>query len=107
MVGAAVSDVNGNIFSGCNVENASYGLTICAERTAIFKAISEGARSIAAVAVVTDAQDLAMPCGACLQTIAEFGSQDTLVIISNLYGEKITLKFSDLLPNPFKFKKEL
>ncbi len=69
-VGSAIRTVEGRIFTGCNVENASYGLSVCAERVALFKAVSEGARTVVAVAVIT--QDGAPPCGACLQVLSEF-----------------------------------
>jgi cytidine deaminase len=72
-VGAAVRADDGRIFTGCNIENASYGLTICAERVALFSAVAAGARRIAAVAVVAGEGDPAMPCGACRQALAEFG----------------------------------
>src|SRR6202453_94005 len=82
-VGAAVRANSGRVYSGCNVENASYGLTICAERVAIFKALSEGERGFDAIAVVTDAEKLTPPCGACRQIIWEFCG-DAEVILGNL-----------------------
>src|ERR1700752_865511 len=85
-VGAAVRAKSGRIFSGCNVENASYGLTLCAERVAIFKAISEGERGFDAVAVVTDKDELTPPCGACRQIIWEFCG-DAAVLLANLRGK--------------------
>ena len=75
-VGAAVLTPDGKIFTGCNVENASYGASICAERTAIVKAVSEGAASISAIAITSDSDDLTFPCGICRQVIAEFGTHD-------------------------------
>lgn len=99
-VGAAVRTKSGKIYSGCNVENASYGLTICAERVAIFKALSEGERGFDAVAVVTDTDKLTPPCGACRQIIWEFCG-DTEVILGNLKGKTETHRMSALLPNPF------
>ena len=99
-VGAAVRTKSGRIFGGCNVENASYGLTICAERVAIFKAISEGEREFDAVAVVTDADDLTPPCGACRQIIWEFCG-DVPVILANLKGKIERERSSKLLPRPF------
>lgn len=99
-VGAAVRSKSGRIFAGCNVENASYGLTLCAERVAIFKAISEGEREFDAIAVVTDADTLTPPCGACRQIIWEFCG-DVPVILANLHG-KIEREHSlNLLPRPF------
>jgi cytidine deaminase len=99
-VGAAVRTKSGKIYSGCNVENASYGLTICAERVAIFKALSEGERGFTAVAVVTDAEKLTPPCGACRQIIWEFCG-DAEVILGNLKGKTEVHRMSALLPHPF------
>ena len=94
---------NGEVFSGCNIENASYGLTMCAERVAIFKAVSRGHRKIKYVAVYAEGQ-IPYPCGACRQVMAEFGDDNTLVIISN--GEKTEIyKLSELLPKSFVLKK--
>jgi cytidine deaminase len=97
-VGSAVLTQSGKIFGGCNVENASYGLTNCAERTAIFKAISEGEREFRAIAVVTDAGW--SPCGACRQVIREFG-EDIVVIIAKRKGEYSITTSKDLLPSGF------
>jgi cytidine deaminase len=99
-VGAAVRAKSGKIYSGCNVENASYGLTICAERVAIFKALSEGERGFDAVAVVTDTEKLTPPCGACRQIIWEFCG-DAEVILGNLKGKTETHRMASLLPHPF------
>lgn len=99
-VGAAVRTKSGRTFSGCNVENASYGLTICAERVAIFKAISEGEREFDAIAVVTDADALTPPCGACRQIIWEFCG-DVPVVLANLKGKVERESSSKLLPRPF------
>ncbi|HUK31040.1 MAG TPA: cytidine deaminase [Candidatus Acidoferrum sp.] len=99
-VGAAVRTKSGKIYSGCNVENASYGLTICAERVAIFKALSEGEREFDAIAVVTDADKLTPPCGACRQIIWEF-CRDAEVVLGNLKGKTETHRMSALLPHPF------
>ncbi len=99
-VGAAVRSTSGRIFSGCNVENASYGLTMCAERVAIFKAISEGERGFSALAVVTDADKLTPPCGACRQLIWEFCG-DIPVTIANLKGQSDVMQMKDLFPRPF------
>jgi cytidine deaminase len=99
-VGAALQTKDGKIYSGCNVESASYGLTVCAERVAIWKAVSEGEKEFAAIAVVVDTQELTPPCGACRQVIWEFGG-DVPVILSNLKGETETLKMSKLLPRAF------
>ncbi len=99
-VGAALRAASGRIFGGCNVENATYGLTVCAERVAIFKAISEGERGFDAIAVVTDAESLTPPCGACRQLIWEFCG-DVPVILSNLKGKAETIRMRDLFPKPF------
>jgi cytidine deaminase len=85
-VGAAVRAKSGRVFTGCNVENSTYGLTLCAERVAIFKAISEGERGFDAVAVVTDTDSLTPPCGACRQILWEFCG-DAQVVLSNLKGK--------------------
>ena len=99
-VGAAVLGRSGRVFGGCNVENASYGLTLCAERVAIFKAVSEGERGFEAVAVVTDTNALTPPCGACRQIIWEFCG-DAEVILANLTGRVEVYPMSALLPKPF------
>lgn len=99
-VGAALRASSGRTFGGCNVENATYGLTVCAERVAIFKAISEGERGFEAIAVVTDAETLTPPCGACRQLIWEFCG-DVPVILSNLHGRMETIRMSELFPKPF------
>ncbi len=99
-VGAAVLSGSGQIFTGANVENASYGLTICAERAAIFGAIGKGERQIKAVVVVTDAEMVTPPCGACRQVIWEFG-KDALIIAENLRGDRREWRIRDLLPNAF------
>ena len=99
-VGAAVQDENGNIYTGCNVENATYGLTVCAERVAIFKAISEGARKFTRVAVNADTETLAPPCGACRQILWEFCG-DVELILSNLSGKTETLRLGTIFPRAF------
>jgi len=99
-VGAALRATSGRIFAGCNVENATYGLTVCAERVAIFKAISEGERGFDAIAVVTDADSLTPPCGACRQLIWEFCG-DVPVVLSNLKEKTETIRMRDLFPKPF------
>ncbi|MEO5698870.1 MAG: cytidine deaminase [Casimicrobiaceae bacterium] len=102
-VGAAVRTSDGAVYTGCNVENASYGLTVCAERVAVWKAVSEGARAIVAVAVVTDATEPAAPCGACRQVLAEFAA-DAEVAIGNLEGTVTHTSVAALLPLPFRLK---
>lgn len=102
-VGAAVETRSGKIFTGCNVENASYGLTICAERVAIFKAISEGETEFAKIVVVADTPELTPPCGACRQIIWEFCG-DVPVIMANLKDEMETLQMKELFPRAFDTK---
>ncbi|MDP9147065.1 MAG: cytidine deaminase [Acidobacteriota bacterium] len=99
-VGAAVLASSGRVFSGCNVENATYGLTMCAERVAIFKAISEGERGFTAIAVVTDTDALTPPCGACRQLIWEFCG-DVPVTMANLEGKTDVVQMRELFPKPF------
>jgi cytidine deaminase len=99
-VGAALRSSSGRIFGGCNVENATYGLTMCAERVAIFKAISEGERGFSAIAVVTDTDALTPPCGACRQLIWE-SCGDIPVTMANLGGKRETLQMKELFPKPF------
>ena len=99
-VGAAVRATSGRIFTGCNIENATLGLTCCAERVAIFKALSEGERGFDTIAVVTDADKLTPPCGACRQIIWEFCG-DAEVILGNLKGKVEVHRMSKLFPLPF------
>ena len=99
-VGAAVEDESGRIHTGCNVENATYGLTLCAERVAIFKAISEGARKFRRVAVAADAPKLTPPCGACRQILWEFCG-DVEITLVNPQGETAVWRLKDLFPEPF------
>ena len=99
-VGAAVQDESGRIFTGCNVENATYGLTVCAERVAIFKAVSEGARKFTRVAVVADTDTLTPPCGACRQILWEFCG-DVELVMANLQGKSETLRLGTLFPRAF------
>lgn len=103
MVGAAVETDNGDIYIGCNVESASYGLTVCAERVAIWKGISRGEKRFCKVAVVVDTEELTPPCGVCRQIIWEFCG-DVPVILSNLHGKTETVQMSDLLPRAFDSK---
>ena len=99
-VGAALETADGTIVTGCNVENATYGLTVCAERIAMFKALSEGHRQFTRVAVVADTDDPTPPCGACRQILCEFGG-DLEVFLANLTEHKGTYRMKDLLPLPF------
>jgi cytidine deaminase len=100
LVGAALLCEDGRVFTGCNVENATYGLTVCAERVALFKAISEGARKFTKIAVVADTEDPTPPCGACRQLLWEFGG-DLEIILGNLTEEKGRHQLRDLFPLPF------
>jgi cytidine deaminase len=99
-VGAAIEDSSGRIHTGCNVENATYGLTVCAERIAIFKALSEGARAFKRVAVVADTGTLTPPCGACRQILWEFCG-DVEIVLANLAGKSETLQLGALFPRAF------
>lgn len=99
-VGAALVTEDGTLYSGCNIENASFGLTNCAERTAIFKAVSDGHRKLAAIAVIADTADACSPCGACRQVMSEFGP-DAKVILTNLQGNTLVTSVRELLPGAF------
>jgi len=101
IVGACVLTSGGKYYSGCNVENSSYGLTICAERCAIFKAVSDGEKEIQAVAIYSPNTDECYPCGACRQVIFEFATE-TLVVITEKNGEPKVDIIKDLLPYGFK-----
>lgn len=108
LVGAALLSQKGKVYTGCNVENASYGLTVCAERSAVFRAVGEGEREFVKIAVVGGSQgvpeheqrEIISPCGACRQVLVEF-SPDIEVIMSNLKGEIKVLKLTELLPYAF------
>jgi cytidine deaminase len=102
-VGAAVRTKSGKVFTGCNIESASYGLTVCAERVAIWKAVSEGEKEFTNLAVVVDTQDLTPPCGACRQIIWEFCG-DVPVTFANLKGDVETVQMKELLPRAFDTK---
>jgi len=99
-VGAALETADGIIITGCNIENATYGLTLCAERVAMFKALSEGHRAFKRIAVVADTADPTAPCGACRQILWEFGG-DLEVLLANLTEPKGQCRLRDLLPLPF------
>ncbi len=99
-VGAAVLSADGKIFTGCNIENASIGLALCAERVAIFKAISEGSTKFKAIAIIGDTDKPCSPCGACRQVISEFG-EDIPLIMANLKGDVKIKKIKELLPGAF------
>ena len=99
-VGAAIETRDGQIVTGCNVENATYGLTVCAERVAVLKAVSEGRRAFTKIVVVADTADPTPPCGACRQILWEFGG-DLEVILANLEVIHSRYRLSELLPHPF------
>jgi cytidine deaminase len=99
-VGAALEDADGGIHTGCNVENATYGLTVCAERVAVFKAISEGARQFKRMAVAADTEVLTPPCGACRQILWEFCG-DIEIALANPRGKIETWRLKELFPRPF------
>jgi cytidine deaminase len=100
LVGAAVKTEAGKVFTGCNVESASYGLTVCAERVAIWKALSEGERNFTELVIVADTASLTPPCGTCRQIIWEFAKNATIVL-ANLRGETQRCSIRDLLPRAF------
>jgi cytidine deaminase len=100
LVGAAVKTTAGKVYTGCNVESASYGLTVCAERVAIWKALSEGERDFTELAIVADTGTLTPPCGTCRQIIWEFAKNATIVL-GNLRGETQTVSIRELLPRAF------
>jgi cytidine deaminase len=99
-VGAAIEDADGDVYTGCNVENATYGLTICAERAAVFHAISEGARKFKRIAVAADTEVLTPPCGACRQILWEFCG-DIEIVLVNPRGKIETWRLKELFPKPF------
>jgi cytidine deaminase len=99
-VGAALITSSGKVYTGCNIENSSYGLTVCAERTALFKAVSEGETSFKAIAIASDEKTATPPCGACRQVIMDLAG-DIDVILSEGNGSFTTLKVTELLPYPF------
>ena len=107
LVGAAVRTDTGKIFTGCNIESASYGLTVCAERVAIWKALSEGERNFTNLAVAADTQTLTPPCGTCRQIIWEFAKHADIVMV-NLRGDQEAVHIENLLPRAFdaRFLKE-
>lgn len=99
-VGAALEDESGRVFTGCNIENATFGLTLCAERVAVFKAISEGARKFRRIAVAADTAKLTPPCGACRQILWEFCG-DIEILLANLRGEVESVRLASLFPRAF------
>lgn len=99
-VGAALEDHSGHIHTGCNVENATYGLTLCAERVAVFKAISEGARQFREIAIAADTENLTPPCGACRQILWEFCGNISIILV-NTSGKSEYVSLQDLFPRAF------
>jgi cytidine deaminase len=104
-VGAAVLTATGEIFSGCNIENASLGATICAERVAIFRAVAAGCRALTALAVIADTPEPVAPCGLCRQVLAEF-TPDCLVLMANMAGQTRLANLKELLPLAFRWPSE-
>ncbi|MFN2492396.1 MAG: cytidine deaminase [Pyrinomonadaceae bacterium] len=100
LVGAAVKTAEGKVYTGCNIESASYGLTVCAERVAIWKALSEGERNFTELAVVADTKSLTPPCGTCRQIIWEF-SKGATIVLANLRGASEIVSIRELLPRAF------
>jgi cytidine deaminase len=107
-VGVAVETDDGRLFTGCNIESASYGLTVCAERVAVWKAVSEGARCFGLLVIAVDTETLTPPCGTCRQIIWEF-CRDTTILLVNLQGQTEELHIKDLLPRAFdaRYLKEM
>ncbi|WP_059172804.1 cytidine deaminase [Bacillus sp. FJAT-27445] len=103
-VGAALLSKDGQVFRGCNIENAAYPMTNCAERTAIFKAVSDGVTEFKAIAVVADTDRPCSPCGACRQVIAELCGPDIDIILTNLKGDILHVRSEDILPGAFLAK---
>jgi cytidine deaminase len=101
-VGAAIEDAEGKIWGGCNVENSTFGLTVCAERVAIWKALSEGVRSFRSVAVVTGADEPTPPCGACRQILWQFAG-DVPIVSATTGGKVKRYRLSEIFPEPFDF----
>ena len=101
-VGAALIAKSGKIYSGCNIENSSFGMTHCAERTAIFKAVSEGEREILAIAIYSPNSDNCYPCGACRQVMFEFQGDDEIIVITEDCGKLDARKLSEFLPFGFR-----
>jgi cytidine deaminase len=101
-VGAALMSEDGSIYSGANIENSSFGATICAERTAIVKAAYKGVRVVKAIAIASDSEDYIYPCGICRQVMTEFGDDNMLIICSRKDGQYKVHKLGELLPHAFR-----
>ncbi|MDI6710021.1 MAG: cytidine deaminase [Thermoanaerobacterales bacterium] len=102
-VGAALLAADGTVYTGANIENASYGLSICAERVAVFKAVSEGRREFTALAVASGGDDYCRPCGACRQVLAEF-APDLRLLMANARGDFRETRLAELLPEAFRLR---
>ena len=102
-VGAALEGEDGRVFTGCNVENAAYGSTICAERTAAVKAVSEGCKRFRRIAVWGNSKTHCWPCGACRQFLAEFAREDMTVLVGQANGDFVSMTLAELLPHTFDF----
>lgn len=98
-VGAALIAADGRVFTGCNVENISFGLTICAERNAVFSAVAAGCREFSKIVIVADTEEPVSPCGACRQVLAEF-NPNLEVLLANFHGKQTRFYLSELLPRP-------
>ncbi len=107
LVGAALLTEDGEIVPGCNVENRSYGLCICAERTAVATAVAAGKKTFRAIAVVTDTSPPASPCGMCRETLTEFCDGDTPVLMADLDGERVIKPLRELHPDPFQWPENI
>ena len=103
-VGSAVRAEDGSVFAGCNVENRTFGLTVCAERVAVLSAVAQGHDALAAVAVITDTDPPSPPCGQCLEVLTEFGRSDLPILLANPQGQTLEYELRDLLPHPFVFE---
>lgn len=103
-VGAALASEDGQVFLGCNIENAAFSPTNCAERTAVFKAVSEGIRKFSALAVVADTEQAVTPCGVCRQVLAEFCDPQMPIYLGNLRGDLVETTLEELLPGAFTAK---
>jgi cytidine deaminase len=102
-VGAAILAADGTVYSGCNIENRSFGLTLCAERVAIGSAVADGTTKIQAVAVITELDPPSPPCGLCREALTEFCHPDLPILLTNTAGARIEYRLADLLPHPFEF----
>lgn len=105
-VGSAIRTEDGHVFAGCNVENRTFGLTVCAERVAILSAVAQGQRKLAAVVAITDTEPPSPPCGQCLEVMTEFGTPELPVLLANVQGDVEEYRLRDLLPHPFELAPE-